>query len=350
MDGHDHDHQASSSTPCKEGEGYHGPQDSPESSPFDLTKTKFSPHWSAWKPTPCHRSPSPLDLSSRGGSPTHWPSPIAQGTPGPSVAKEPPSPVRISAALQQAMDDSIASQHHLPSSSGGTDLFTASLPDALRNVGGGELEDTLAKALDNSPSSADEGDDDSLEAIVPKLDTRTMSDSRRRALIAKFKAAITELEGMTENHGGEEGEGGCEENEDDSVSLYTKRRLGLVGAAPTPPPRPAAIPRNRVVAGAGTGSHRFQDLDSPSWKSIPKLVFPPPPPDNSPERNRSPAADGLYGTDKVDHGYWHGFDQEYDVAGANTPFDSISFEEGLRSLQWRHSMGKWAEKGVCPTF
>ena len=329
MDGHDHDHQAFPPTPCKADEGNHGPQDSSKSSPFDLTKTDFSPHWSAWKPT----SPSPLDLSLRGGSPTHWPLPVAQGTPGPNIAREPPLPARVSVALQQAIDDNIAHRPHLPSSSGGTDLFTTSLPSALRNVGGGKLEDALVKTPGSSPSSASGGDDGSLEEIIAELDTRTGPDSRRRTLISKFKAAITELEGATGNHGGDE------EEENDSMSFYTKRRLGPVGTAPTPPPRPAAIPRNRVVSGAGSGPHRFQDLGSPSWKSIPKLVLPPPPPDNSPEGNRSPAADGLYGTDKVDHGYWHGL---------NSSFDSISFEEGLRSLEWRHSMGKWAEKGVSP--
>ncbi|KAF8250872.1 hypothetical protein K440DRAFT_671502 [Wilcoxina mikolae CBS 423.85] len=304
-----------SPTPGRTG-GNNGPQNSPDSSPFDLTKTHFSPHWSAGKSTHCVRSPSPLDLSlTKLGSPTHWPSLDASGVVAPTEANESFSPIRIEVAVKRAIDNPITSSN-----------FSTTLPDALRNVNE-ELE-AASKALDNSFSSAD---DDSLELIVPKLDIRTMSDTRRQTLIARFKKVIAELEGAMGKQG-----------ETDGPTTYVKERL--VGA-PTPPPRPSAIPRNRIVGGENA-RRRLRDLNGSDWNLVPKLTFPSPP-DSSPTRDTerlSPAVDGLYGAENVDHDYWNGFDQAY--GAAEKSFESITSNEDLRTMQWKYSMGKWAEKGV----
>ena len=95
---------------------------------------------------------------------------------------------------------------------------------------------------------------------------------------------------------------------------------------------------------------RLPDLNGSEWKLVPKLTFPPPS-DSSSTRDTerlSPAADGLYGAENVDHDYWHGFDQAYDAAEKS--FDSITSDEVLRTMQWKHSMGKWAEKGVSAKY
>jgi len=308
-----------SPTPGEAG-GNNGPQNSPDSSPFDLTKTYFSPHWSAGNPTHCVRSPSPLDLSfKRLESPTHWPSPDASGILAPIEANESFSPIRIEIAVRRATGNPITSSH-----------FSTTLPDALRNVDG-ELE-AASKSLNNSLSSVD---DNSLELIVPKLDIRTMSDTRRQTLITRFKKVIVELEGAM----GKQGEA------DDPVTYAKERQAGI----PTPPPRPSAIPRNRMAVGENA-RRRLPDLNGSEWKLVPKLTFPPPS-DSSSTRDTerlSPAADGLYGAENVDHDYWHGFDQAYDAAEKS--FDSITSDEVLRTMQWKHSMGKWAEKGVSAKY
>jgi len=289
--------------------------------PLDLAPIPFSPHWSIgtyWSP-----SPSPRNISAS-ASPALWPSPVTEfgkrkgGSPSSTEANEAFSPVRIEFALRQAMEKGLASPAKGRGKSKGKGKgkgeskvvmgFSTKLPKELRNISG--------VMLDGGDLESFSSEDDSLEVVVPKLDLmKSMTDIWKQALIEQFRGVIVELEATL----GQREEERCS-REQDAIS-------------PTPPPRPSAIPRNRIAGG------RLRDTSRPLK---PMLVLPSPDLSPPPKGQTSPAADGLYGAENVDQDYWTGFDQTYDVP--HKSFDNLP-GEGSPQQMWK-SKGKWIEKGV----
>ncbi|KAI5815197.1 hypothetical protein BZA77DRAFT_355593 [Pyronema omphalodes] len=239
------------------------------------------------------RPPSPMEHHHR--SPIRWPSPSHSPSTTPEIQR---SPVRIEAAVQLALSTSSG-----PSSS---------LQSEFHNLptDGGDYSDVGVHSFESL------GAEDDVDFYIPRVNPATISDDKKHALIARLKNVINELEGAIR---------------EPSPSLTRASLSTPITAIQTPPPRPAAVPRHRVISRrlsmSNLNAHRI-DL-SPRGISVRDMN----------RISTSPNAEGLYGAENMDLDYWSGFDRTY--SDTERSFESID-----ESLSWRASKGKWVVKGV----
>jgi hypothetical protein len=259
---------------------------------LNSTGPSIPPHWST---VIALRPSSPLELHHR--SPIRWPSPSHSRSTSPEAQR---SPIRIEAAVQLALST--------PSG------LSTSLPSELRNLptDGGDYSDVGEHSFESL------GTEDDVDFYIPKVDPASISEDKKHALIARLKNVINELEGAIR---------------EPTPGLTRASSSTPTIAVQTPPPRPAAVPRHRVITRrlsmSNLNAHRI-DL-SPRGISV----------RDTNRISSSPNAEGLYGAENMDLDYWSGFDRTY--SDTERSFESID-----ESLSWRASKGKWVVKGVSP--
>ncbi|CCX31324.1 Protein of unknown function [Pyronema omphalodes CBS 100304] len=240
------------------------------------------------------RTSSPLELHNR--SPIRWPSPSHSRSTSPEAQR---SPIRIEAAVQLALST--------PSG------LSTSLPSELRNLptDGDNYSDVGEHSFESL------GTEDDVDFYIPKVDPASISEEKKHALIARLKNVINELEGAIR---------------EPTPELMRASESTPTIAVQTPLPRPAAVPRHRVITRrlsmSNLNAHRI-DLSPRGGISV----------RDTNRISSSPNAEGLYGAENMDLDYWSGFDRTY--SDTERSFESID-----ESLSWRASKGKWVVKGV----